>query len=150
MLEGLSWAAVKPLLLRLLPGAIGLLILIGTIRWIDHKGYQRAMADRDAADAKMLDQIRADLRQSERRLTTAIDGIAGDYQSQHDALARTSARLQPIILKEVARDPHLSDPAAGLTPGLLTALNQARAAGACATAASGRIACALPAAQADR
>jgi len=135
-------------LLRFAPH-IGLALALGfAVWWVDHQGYGRAMADRDRRDAGMLLQIRAELRQSEQRLAITIDGIASDYQRQRDALSRAGATLQPIILKEAARDPRLSDPAAGLTPGLLDAINRARATGACATAASGRIECAMPAAAA--
>ncbi len=135
-------------LLRFLPHAGIAVAIVGAVWWLDHKGYQRAMADRDRRDAAMLDQLRSDLRQSEQRLALSIDGIAGTFDAQREALSRAGAALQPVILKEAAHDPRLADPALGLTPGLLDAVNRARAAGACAAAASGRIACALPAAAA--
>jgi hypothetical protein len=131
-------------LLRFMPH-IGIAIaILGVVWWLDHAGYQRAMADRDARDAKILDQVRSDLRQSEQRLAIAIDGIAGTYDAQRAALARAGATLQPIILKEAANDPRLSDPAAGLTPGLLDAINRARSTSTCSAAAAGRIDCAVP------
>lgn len=144
---------MSAVLLRLLPHVgIGLAIIgaiVGAVWWIDDAGYDRAMRQRDAANAAMLEEVRTELRRSEQRLALAIDGIAGDYQGQRERLARAGATLQPIILKEAARDPRLSDPALGLPPGMLDALNRARAAGACAAAASGRIGCALPAPAAD-
>lgn len=132
-------------LLRFLPHIGIALAIIGAMWWLDHRGYQRAMADRDARDAKILDRMRSELRQSEQRLAISIDGIAGTYDAQRKALARAGATLQPIILKEAVNDPRLSDPAAGLTVGLLDAINRARAAGPCAAAAAGRIECAVPA-----
>ena len=141
-------AQLLSLLMRTLP-QIGLaLACLGAVWWIDHAGYRRAMADRDARDARLLDAMRTELRASEQRLDAAIDAVAGDYQGQREAIARTGATLQPIILKEAARDPRLSDPALGLAPRMLDAVNRARAAGACAPAAAGRIACAMSAAAA--
>jgi hypothetical protein len=132
-------------LLRLLPHIGIALAIVGAVWWIDHKGYQRAMADRDASNAKLLDQMRTELRKSEQGLASSIAGIASDYEAQRGALARAGATLQPIILKEAANDPRLSDPAAGLTAGVLDAVNRARAAGPCAARATGRIECAMSA-----
>lgn len=133
-------------LLRLLPQAGIALAVICTLWWADHAGYRRAMTDRDLHDARMLDRIRTELRASERRLGLSIQGAEAPYQRQRVALGRAGAMLQPTILKEIADAPRLSDPAAGLSPGLLDALNRARASGACATLSPGRIDCALPAA----
>jgi hypothetical protein len=146
MPEWLAWSVIKPLLLKMLPGALAVVAIIGAVWWINHEGYQRAMTDRDAADAKMLVKIRDDLRVHEARLAVSIASVAGQYQGQHDALAAAGVRLRPIILQESKNAPRLSDPAAGLTPGLLAAVNQARSLGPCAAAPSGRIECALPAA----
>jgi len=148
--EWLAWAAIKPVLLKLLPGALAVLAVVAAVWRIDDGGYKRAMADRDAADAKLQLKIDADLRASESRLAVSIAGIAGSYQGQHDALAAAGARLQPIILQESKNAPRLSDPAAGLTPGLLAAVNGARALGPCATTAAGGVECALPAAPPGR
>ncbi|MBO9581053.1 MAG: hypothetical protein J7498_09200 [Sphingobium sp.] len=129
---------------RMLPYFGAVLALAATILWIDRFGYRRAMAERDARDAKLLGQIRIELRGSEQRLAISIASIEGDYEAVRRSLLRTGAALPPIILKEAAHDPRLSDPALGLSPGLLDAVNRARAAGACAAAAAGRIDCALP------
>jgi len=135
-------------LLRFLPQVGVALAVVGAIWWIDHDAYRRAMADREARDARMLEEMRSALRQSELRLSGSIDGITGIYARQREALARADAMLHPIIIKEAIDAPRLSNPAAGLTPGLLDALNRARAAGACAAADAGHIECALPAAAA--
>lgn len=137
---------MPPALLRMLPYAAAVLALAAAILWTDHRGYHRAIADRDARDAKLLGQVRAELRGSEQRLATSIAGIEGDYETARQSLSRAGATLPPIILKEAAHDPRLSDPALGLSPGLLDAINRARATGACAAGAAGRIDCTLPAA----
>jgi hypothetical protein len=132
-------------LLRFLPQIGIALAIIGSVWWIDHRGYARAVADRDARDAALLDRMRSDLRQSEQRIALRIDEIADDYEARRAALARTGALLRPIVIGETEYAPRLADPSAGLTPGLLDAVNRARATGPCAAAATGLIACALPA-----
>lgn len=139
---------IPPAWLRLLPGAGLAIALIGGLWWIDHRAYARAMADRDARDARIMQEIQAALRVSEQRLSASISSIERDYESRRLSLSRAETNLQPIILKEAAHDPRLSDPALGLSPGLLDAINRARAAGACAAAPAGRIDCTLPAAAA--
>jgi len=136
---------MPPALLRMLPYVGAALALAAAILWIDHRGYRRAIADRDARDTKLLGQLRFELRGSEQRLAESIIGIEGHYDAVRQSLSRTGATLTPIILKEVAHDPRLSDPALDLSPGLLDAINRARTAGACTAAAAGRIDCALPA-----
>jgi hypothetical protein len=136
---------IPPALLRLLPHIGIALALAGAIWWIDHRGYGRAMADRDARDARLLGRLHAELRDSEQQLAAAMAGIEGDYEARREALSRAGATLQPIIIKEAARDPRLSDPALGLSPGLLDTVNRAREAGACAAAPAGRIDCTMPA-----
>jgi hypothetical protein len=135
-------------LLRFLPPIGIALAVVGAVWWIDRQGYERALADREARDVKLLDQMRRDLRQSEQRIAMSIDAIGDHYETQRSALARAGATLQPIIAGETDYAPRLADPAAGLTSGLLDAVNRARAAGPCAATASGSIACALPAAPA--
>ncbi|GEM_PF-1519391 len=136
-------------LARLLPHAGLVLALAAALWWSDRQGHERAMAQRDARDAIMLDRMRAALRQSEQRLAVSIEDAAATYRGQRAAIARAETVLHALIREETARDPRLSDPAAGLTPGLLDAVNRARAAGACAPAAAGRIDCALPASAAS-
>jgi hypothetical protein len=136
-------------LARLLPHGLLALALLGAFWWVDRAGYRRAQNERDAHDAALLSAMESHLRASEQRLVTAFDRIGANYRDQQAALARTGAALQPIILGETAHAPRLADPALGLTAGLLDAVNHARAAGACTAAASGRIACALPAAPPD-
>jgi hypothetical protein len=136
---------IPPALLRLLPHVGIALALASAIWWIDHRGYSRAMADRDARDARLLGRLHTELRDSEQRLAASMAGIEGDYEASREALSRAGATLQPIIIKEAARDPRLSDPALGLSPGLLDTVNRARKAGACAAAPAGRIDCTMPA-----
>ena len=139
-----AWAS------RLLPQIGICLFVIATLWWIDRQGYRRAMADRDARDARMLEQLRVQLRATEQRLAIEIDALGNSYEAQRLAIAKTRSALRPIIVQEATHAPHLSDPAAGVTPGLLDAINRARAAGACAATTAGGIECAVPAPSADK
>ena len=132
------------LLRRIWPHMLALCAVIGCLWWIDRNAARRTRAQIEAAQARLESRLRADLRQSEQRLTVSIDALAADYARSQVAIARTRAIIQPILTTEIAREPRLSDPAAGLTPGLLAAINRARATGACAATAAGGIRCALP------
>lgn len=143
----LTWEAAKGLLGKLLPHLGVALAVIGALWFIDHRGYQRAMADRDARDKAMLAKIHSDQNRSEQRIAVMIDGFVSDYQRNHVGIEAMRADLHASAAQEIARETRLSNPAAGLTPGLLAKVNAARARGACAAAASGKLECAMPAAQ---
>jgi hypothetical protein len=93
--------------------------------------------------------VQAALRESETRLADRMAAINADYDRQRSALAGQRAALQTRIAKEIEHETRLADPALGLTPGLLDTINHARAAGACAATAAGRLVCTLPAAAPD-
>jgi len=137
-------------LIRFAPHGLAALAVIGALWWIDHRGYRRAMAERDMRDARLLATIRTDLRRSEQALAAAIADAAAGYERRRAALDAQRATLQPILMREIASESRLADPALGLTPGLLDAVNRARAAGACAAPAPGGAPCPVPAAAADR
>ncbi len=133
-------------LLRFLPH-IGIALALGlAVWWIDHAGYGRAMADRDRRDAAMLTQVRAELRQSERRLMDKMAANDALFTHLIEGIDQIDRSTQSTIAREIARDPRLSDPRLGLSDGMLDAVNRARASGACAPGAAGRIVCTVPAA----
>lgn len=120
----------------------------GALWWIDHRGYERAMNERDRLDANarlewqgrviefetMLDDEIAEL---ERSLGTRIAAI--------DATGRTV--VNPVIEREIIREARFSDPALGISDGMRDALNAARAESARPAAPVGRAADAVPAAR---
>lgn len=137
-------------LIRFLPLGLAGLALVAAIWWIDQRGYRRALIERDMRDARLVALLRADLRRSEQALADSLAHIGAQYENRRAIVAARRAALQPIIVREIMRESRLADPALGLTPGLLDAVNKARAAGACATALAGDAACPLPSATADR
>lgn len=118
--------------------------LAGVIAWVDHRTARRTEAQLRATQLMIENRMRADLRRSEARLAGTIAALAADYEQSRTVIERTRTIVQPIVTREIVREPRLSDPAAGLTPGLFDAINRARATGACAAAAAGGIRCPLP------
>ena len=138
-------------LLRLIAPHIAVVAAIAAIIWwIDDNAADRTREQLAAASAASEIRLRADLRQSEQRLAETLHGIDRSVTDQLAAIDLVGTVIQPTVTREIIRDPRLSDPDAGLTAGLLAAVNRARAAGACSATADGGIECALPAAADDR
>lgn len=126
-------------------GALSLVgAMIGFTAWIDHTAAARTRDQIEAARARLQVQIRDEVRRSEQQLAGAISELASDYERGRTVIERTRTIIQPTVTREITLEPRLSDPASGLTPGLLAAVNRARATGACTAAAPGRIVCPLP------
>lgn len=131
-----------------LPYVAGVAAILLALWWIDRSGYQRAQADQEArANFEYAVQARMLVR-VERNLAQTIAAIDGTVAEQIAGIEAVQIQLQPIIEREIIREKRLTDPAAGLTPGLLDAINRARATGACASTSDGGIVCALSAAEA--
>lgn len=135
-------------LLKMLPNLMIGVAIIGFIAWIDHNAAERTKARLDAQAKAIENNMRSELRRSEQRLAIKVIGLGDDMVAVRADLDRTRAALAPTVAKEIAHAPRLSDPAAGLTPGLLAAVNSARQAGACPTTATGQPGCTLPSAAA--
>jgi hypothetical protein len=121
--------------------------VIGAAWYLDHRGYQRAKADaerRQLADAVLAEQKTRRIEKALVEAVAKIDANTGKRISAIDITERTI--VQPTLQKEIRSEVRFTDPAAGITVGMLGALNAARAA-SCATAADGAVTCALPAAE---
>lgn len=124
-----------PVLLAFLRGnwqhlLIGALILFGIWK-IDQNGYSRAKRQAEAAEQKRVEmerRLNEKISAAARDAVAAIDRNTVDRLGSIDVTERTI--VQPTIVKEIQRETRLSDPAAGLTPGLLRAVNEARRASA--------------------
>lgn len=131
MLEGLTWLVVKDKALGFLKDhweviAIAALLIGGGL-YLDHRGYQRAIA----ADAART----AERQEITRAVVAAIDGDLDRKLAATAAATSTKIQtidtegrtvVQPIITRELVRDPGLAAPGSCLTPGLLDAVNAAR------------------------
>ena len=124
--------------------------IIGLILYIDHRGYQRAMEDRDRRDAKQLSELRKAIRESDERLVGIVGRNDTDLAGKLDRLRVVHTTvIQPTIEREIDNDPRLADPAMRYSDGLLRGLNAARASSSCAGRADGGIECAVPRPAAD-
>jgi hypothetical protein len=107
-----------------------LLILIAlglAVVAIDQRGYNRAKEQDRKADLER-QLITADVVRSidatlDDRLRTVSAKLAGKIQTI-DTEGKTV--VQPILTRELVRDPSLADPSRCLSPGLLNAVNAAR------------------------
>lgn len=136
------------LLARLLPHATVVLAVLAALWWIDHQAASRTRAQIETANARLQNQLRADLRDAERTLTERIAGIDAETGRAQAAIEHSRMIVQPTIIKELSRETRYSDPALGLSDGLRKAIDRARGAIACTAAADGGIVCTLPAAEA--
>ncbi len=118
--------ALTALVLRFLPHILIALGIIGAMLWIDHRGYQRAVADQQRAEARARVHIAEELSKIDGNLAGKIDKIR---------IIRST--INNTIQKEIIREARYTDPACDLTPGMFASINSARA-------ASGSITVALP------
>lgn len=108
------------------PHLIVLAAVVGFLLWLDHSAYQRAVEDREAADAKMLiaigeaiDGIEDDL--ADKLAARVVDQI--ETEQRIETVDRTV--IQPIIERELRNAPGLSDPRNGYGVELRDAINTA-------------------------
>jgi hypothetical protein len=127
MIEALTWKAAASWLGRNWLPIVILVAIVAGLWFVDHRGFARAKAQDEA-------------RLNERRLITAavVRAIDGELDRQLATIASSSSGkiqtietegktvVQPIIMRELARDPSLARPGSCLTPSLLTAVNAAR------------------------
>lgn len=142
---------MSAILLRFLPHGLVILAIGFAIWWIDDNAADRTRAQIEQAATKIENQTRSDLRKSEQRLAIKLGEIGASYEAGRTIIERTRTELQPIITREIIREPRLSDPDAGITERMREAINGARALSTCARGTAGGIVCPLPDARpADR
>lgn len=137
----------RPLVKALLPWAGGLIavlaVLVG-VAWIDHRGYQRAVQDRDVADLKMRVAIQHDLDRFEKR---AIDREADRDRALNEKLAQNATATdasKTIIQRELTHEIRYTDPGAGIPDRVRAEIDRSLARVACARTDGGGIKCTLP------
>lgn len=131
-----EWLTMK-LFLKVLP-YIGVVLLLGTAVWyLDHRGYERATAEATARDnerklqnatfAILLAQQTRDQEGTMQNIINTSDAKLGDVLNNLTVEHNTTNQT---IIKEIASDPRFTDPAAGISDGMLRAINTARGASA--------------------
>jgi hypothetical protein len=135
------------LLARFWPQLAGVALILAALAWVDHRGYARAEAD--AAAEKLERQSEALLLRAgiTKEFDAKLGTIGDDLHGRLEAInTERMTNVDPILARELGRDPGLADPARCLTPGLLAAINAARghAGAGHAAAPVGRDAASLP------
>lgn len=137
----------RPLVKALLPwagGLIAVLAVLAGVALIDHRGYQRAVQDRDVADLKMRIAIQHDLDRFEKR---AIDREAKRDRALNEKLAQNATAAdasKTIIQRELTHEIRFTDPGAGIPERVRAEIDRALARVACTRSADGGIKCAMP------
>ena len=144
-------------LLKLLPYGAAALALLAVVWYIDRQGYKRAedeaALERSIARTAKLEAdqrqiaITQDFEGKLRSMAAAFDRRLGQQLAELDVQNRTI--IQPTLTREIRNDPRQSDPADGITDGMLRSINQARSlswpSGSCITNPDGSATCSLPA-----
>lgn len=138
------------ILARFAPHLAVIAAIAGIIWWIDDRAADRTRGEIAAANAATAIRMQSELRQSEQRIANAVHTITGNVASQIARIDTSRTIIQPTITREIALDPRYTDPAAGLSDGLLKAINDARSSFSCTATAHGGIECTLPATEPDR
>lgn len=120
--------------LKLLP-YVGAVVLVGGAVWyIDHRGYERAEAEATARETeRQLLQAQLEIKfqkmvnDSETRMAAKIiesDQRITEQLGNIDQVNRTV--VQPTLIREIQSEARFSDPNAGISDGMRSAINTAR------------------------
>jgi hypothetical protein len=93
---------------------------------IDQRGFNRAKEQDHARELERAAIIAAVVGQIDEQLDRRLAATAATLRGKLDTIDKERTIVQPIIARELARDPRLSDPNSCLSPGLLEAVNRAR------------------------
>ena len=150
-----TWLTWK-LFWKIAPYVGAVLLLLGAVWFLDHRGYQRAKHEAELADARE-EASRLQMRAEIDRQVQGLEGRMQKIVSESDTRLRQQIDsievqnrtiIQPTITREIQNGPpRLTDPGSGITPGLRDALNAARAQSGCPNSATpdSRTGCPLPA-----
>lgn len=120
--------------LKLLPYAGAVLLVGGAVWYIDHRGYERAEAEATARETeRQLLQAQLEVKfqkmvnDSETRMAAKIiesDQRITEQLGNIDQVNRTV--VQPTLIREIQSEARFSDPNAGISDGMRSAINTAR------------------------
>jgi plastocyanin domain-containing protein len=118
---------VVPLWLKLLPYGIGLAALAFAVWFLDHRGYQRAETERNLQEISFTVMMDQRVREIEDSMQDKINKSDADLKERVDGLELTNRTvIQPTLTKEIHSETRFTDPATGITDGMLVQLNAAR------------------------
>lgn len=121
-------------LIKLLPYGAAALAIGGAVLFIDHRGFQRAEDEAVARDKERQLQaaqfeliVQGYVHDSENKMILAIASRDGDLVKTLQSIRDTNRTvIQPTLVKEIQSEARFSDPASGITDGMLRELNRAR------------------------
>ena len=114
------------ILIRFLPYILAVAAVLGGIAWIDHRGYERAQADAKFERTVTALLIERAARRQEQRLASRLAAIDTALAQRLGSIETTRRTIvQPVISRELVRDPSLSDPDRAMSDGLRDAINAA-------------------------
>lgn len=128
-----AWLTWK-LFWKVAPYVGGVLLLLGAVWYIDHRGYERAEAEATARE----NERKLQLAEFNRILAEKVDGLEDSMQTSiNDSASRLMTQvdqigvvnrtiIQPTLVKEIQSEPRFTDPSLGITDGMLRELNRAR------------------------
>jgi hypothetical protein len=94
---------------------------------IDQRGFNRAKEQDRKLELERQQITQAVVASIDGELDRRLGKIAGELGGKIETLDREGKTVvQPIITRELERDPRLADPHSCLSPGLLEAVNAAR------------------------
>lgn len=131
-------------LLRYLPHFLIVAAVLLGVWYLDHRGYERATKDRDAADAKLHAAIQKDILAFERRSGARENARAGETRATLETIARNTAAGQTRIIKEMTHEVRFTDPVLGIPERVRDEINRPFAPSPCARLADGGIRCSVP------
>ena len=114
---------------------VGAVLLVGGAVWyIDHRGYQRAEAEaaareteRQLAEAEFKRILGIKVTELQMGMQTAINESDARVVGRIDDLNVVNRTIiQPTLVKEIQSEERFTDPATGITDGMLRELNRAR------------------------
>ena len=150
-----GWLSWK-LFWKVAPYVAILLALGAAVAFIDHRGYKRAeeqakldnaLADKTRLEFKL--RLNEEVTKLNTKLNTLRDDLDFDLQRGIQDIRTHQTNAKSALIKEIQSNVRFSDPAAGISDGMLASINRARAAtnDACSTLPDGGISCVLPPAE---
>jgi hypothetical protein len=103
-----------------------LIAILLAIVVIDHRGFERAEKEAHDRELERAAIVAAVVGQIDQQLDRRLAATAATLRGTLDTIDKEKTIVQPIITREIARDPRLADPNSCLSPGLLAAVNRAR------------------------
>lgn len=109
-----------------LPHILSVIALITTFIWYSNAQYKAGEAAAQARFDALQNTAKVNQQELEAVLQTQMDETTNQTKEVLDGLGVRQTELRTTIIREIEKEPRLSDPEQGLSDGLLEAVNKAR------------------------